>query len=431
MRFAIAFLCAALMRALLLAVVIPFAWVAPGHAASAYQTSADKAVQWLVSQQASDGSWGPYYEEQFLLTSEVVRAFAAYQQKGSAYYAGITWLQNHNPINVDHHTRVILALKPLGESLTGNIAYLQNAQSLAAPGNGGWGVSAAYLGSAFDTALALEAASQVGIIGSYSLASGYLKSAQLAGASDKGWAVGNNSNSDPIATSLVVQALVPYRASDATLTTPIANAISTLGTQVTSTSPVAVQAQAVLALLRDNGASNVAANLLIGLTGSQGPNGDWNGDAYTTAVALRALSAAMQSDLAALAQRVDMPDQNLRAAINDALGRDQMSAISQGDMARLTSLDISGRAIANLTGMQYAINLTSLNAQNNQIASTAPLSGLTNLAQLLLEGNPVYVAGGVEGDVPTLPEWGAVLMAIVLIVINARANARRLPGGYA
>lgn len=424
----------AFMRAVVFVVAIPIAGIAPVHAASAWQPPATLATQWLVSQQNPDGSWGQYYNEQFLVTSEVVRSLAAYQQKGPAYYAGLAFLQNNNPGNVDHQARAILALKPQGELLTGNIAFLQNAQSLIVPGmpgNGGWGVSAAYLGAAPDTALALEAGNLfVGGIGNYGNATAYLKSAQLTGATDKGWAVGNNTASDPVATAQVVQALVPYRATDASLATPIANAVATLSAQVTSLSPAATQAHAALALLRDNPASTTAANLLNNLTGTQGASGDWNGDAYTTALALRALSAAMQSDLAALGLRVNMLDQNLRAAINDALGRDQMSAITQGDMAQLITLDISNRGISDLTGMQYAINLTSLNAQNNLIASTAPLSGLTKLTSILLLGNPVYVASNSnDGDVPTLPEWGAILMAVLLIAAGARRAARPLPGG--
>ena len=379
---------------------VTLAWLAvaaPVQAASVYQAPANKAVQWLGSQQNPDGSWGLFYEEQFLVTSEVVRALAAYQQKGPAYYQGVTWLENHKPANVDHQARSILALKPHGDILAGGIGFLQNTQSLAAPGDGGWGLSGSYLSSPVDTALALEAASQAGSIGNYSLATGFLKQSQLTGATDKGWAVGNNSVSDPVTTALVVQALVPYRASDATLTTPIANAVATLNTQVNSTSPVAVQAITVLAQLRDNPASSAAANLLVGLMGSQGAGGDWAGDVYTTALSLRSLAAAMQSDLAGLSQRVAMTDQNLRAAINGALGRDQMSTISQGDMLQLSTLDISNRGISNLTGMQYAVNLTSLDARNNRIASPALLAPLSKLTQVFLTGNPLSI-GDSDGD---------------------------------
>lgn len=401
------------------------------HAASVYQAPADNAVQWLLSQQNSDGSWGFYYEEQFLVTSEVLRALAAYQQKGAAYYAGVTFLQNHNPINVDHQARAILALDPHGDTLTENINFLEATQSLTTPGNGGWGLSGFYLSSSVDTALALEAATLTGSIGDYTSAAGYLKQTQLAGANDKGWTVGNNDASDPLTTALVVQALVPYRASDSTLGTPIAGAVSTLSSQVSSTSPVAVQAHAALALLRDNLTSTTATNLLIGLLGSQGPSGDWQSDVYTSAVVLRAFAAAMQTDTGTLDQRVDMPDQNLRAAINEALGRDLMSAITQGDMLRLATLDISNRGIADLTGLQYAANLTSLNAQNNQITSTTPLNGLTNLVLVQLEGNPIYVAEDSGGDIPTLPEWGMILMAILLLISILRSRSNYRPGGLA
>lgn len=428
MRFAFAY-----GRGLVFSVVIPFAWIAPLNAASVWQAPATKATQFLVSQQNMDGSWGQSEGELFLVTSEVVRSLAAYQQKSPAYYAGLTFLQNNNPGNVDHQARAILALQPQGALLTGNIAFLRNTQNLVAPGNGGWGVSSAFLGSSPDTALALEAGNLVGGIGNYGNATSYLKSTQLTAIADKGWAVGNNAVSDALATALVVQALVPYRATDVSLATPIANAVATLGAQVTNASPTATQAHVALALLRDNPSSAPAANLLVYLVGVQGQNGDWNGDIYTTAVALRALSAAMQSDLAALGLRVDLLDQNLRAAINDALGRDQISNLTRGDLVQLTTLDISNRGIRNLGGLQYATRLTSLNAQNNQIGSTAPLDGLTQLTTIQLQGNPVFVAGNGnnDNDVPTLPEWGAILMAILLIAVGARSAKRHTPGGYA
>ncbi|MHB1173902.1 MAG: prenyltransferase/squalene oxidase repeat-containing protein [Sulfuriferula sp.] len=268
-------------------VFVAVAWLVaagPLQAASVYQAPANNAVQWLNSQQNPDGSWGLIYEEQFLVTSEVVRALAAYQQKGATYYKGATWLENHNPINVDYQARTILALKPQGELVNDNIAFLQSAQNLMITGNGGWGVSSAYQGAAMDTALALQAGFVAGGIGNYGSATSFLKSIQLGGTSDKGWAIGDNTASDPIVTALVGQALVPYRATDSTLTTPIASAVATLNTQVNSTSPVAVQAITVLALLRDNPASSTAANLLVGLMGSQGTGGDWQGDLYTTAL---------------------------------------------------------------------------------------------------------------------------------------------------
>ena len=163
--------------------------------------------------------------------------------------------------------------------------------------------------------------------------------------------------------------------------TPIANAVSTLGTQVMTASPVVTRAHVAL----------------------------------TT-----------------LGQRVTILDQNLHTAINGALGRDQMSTISQGDMLQLSTLDISNRGISNLTGMEYAKNLTSLNAQSNLITSTAPLSGLTGLTSILLAGNPVTAVVVADNDVPTLPEWGVLVMAAILILImGMRSGSNRRPGGFA
>jgi hypothetical protein len=134
----------------------------------------------------------------------------------------------------------------------------------------------------------------------------------------------------------------------------------------------------------------------------------------------------MQSDLAVQATSVNIPDQNLRAAINRALGHGSMDVITRGDMANLTTLNASGLGIKNLTGMEFAINLISADFSNNGIASFAPLNGLTNLASVNETGNPGYQPVVVaDSDVPTLPEWGAILMGMLLLLSMSYSARRR------
>ena len=72
------------------------------------------------------------------------------------------------------------------------------------------------------------------------------------------------------------------------------------------------------------------------------------------------------------------------------------------DISTLTSLDLSEKAIFSLDGLEYAVNLTSLNLADNSIGDLAPLApgirkgrehqgqlGLPNLKYLALDGNPV------------------------------------------
>ncbi|MCL0101253.1 stalk domain-containing protein, partial [Peptococcaceae bacterium] len=79
-------------------------------------------------------------------------------------------------------------------------------------------------------------------------------------------------------------------------------------------------------------------------------------------------------------------DANLEAAIRDAL-RKPTGDITKVDMAELTNLRAWERGITDLSGLEYAVNLTSLNLRGNQITDITPLAGLTNLTSLDLGRN--------------------------------------------
>ena len=89
------------------------------------------------------------------------------------------------------------------------------------------------------------------------------------------------------------------------------------------------------------------------------------------------------------AQTVTIPDPNLRAVIEVALGKASGDTITRSDMAALTRLDARRANISNLTGMEHAINLTSLTLRGNPVSDITSLSGLTNLTTLSLWDNSV------------------------------------------
>ena len=60
--------------------------------------------------------------------------------------------------------------------------------------------------------------------------------------------------------------------------------------------------------------------------------------------------------LTATAQTVNIPDPNLRAAIEKALGKASGASITTVDMANLTRLDARNVNIGNLTGLGDATN---------------------------------------------------------------------------
>ena len=82
---------------------------------------------------------------------------------------------------------------------------------------------------------------------------------------------------------------------------------------------------------------------------------------------------------------VSIPDANLAAALREIIG----DSITTHTLLDLTGLTAQKRGIENLTGLEHARNLRSLNLQQNAILDISPLSGLTQLTVLLLASNNI------------------------------------------
>ena len=89
------------------------------------------------------------------------------------------------------------------------------------------------------------------------------------------------------------------------------------------------------------------------------------------------------------AQEAHIPDENLRAAIEEALDKDSGEAITEAEMESLTELEARDDGIKDLTGLEHATGLTELRLWYNEIEDTSPLSGLTSLTHLRLGNNRI------------------------------------------
>ena len=100
-----------------------------------------------------------------------------------------------------------------------------------------------------------------------------------------------------------------------------------------------------------------------------------------------------------VAQNVNIPDANLRKAINKALGENRAATavVTVAKMKTLTSLTAESYFISDLTGLEKATNLTSLNLRDNSLSSISALSGLTNLTMLELVSNSLSDISAVSG----------------------------------
>ena len=102
------------------------------------------------------------------------------------------------------------------------------------------------------------------------------------------------------------------------------------------------------------------------------------------------------------AQVVDIPDSNLRAAVESTLGVASGDTITTADMATLTHLEAKNVNISDLTGLEGATNLKSLRLGGNSISGIAPVTGLTNLKVLSLWTNSISDISPVEALEPVL-----------------------------
>ena len=81
-------------------------------------------------------------------------------------------------------------------------------------------------------------------------------------------------------------------------------------------------------------------------------------------------------DSVTFAQVVEIPDPNLRSAIRDQLNLPANSPVLDSDMLELTHLHAWERGIADLTGLEHALNLKWVYLSSNPISNLAPLAGL-------------------------------------------------------
>ena len=97
---------------------------------------------------------------------------------------------------------------------------------------------------------------------------------------------------------------------------------------------------------------------------------------------------------------INIPDPNLRAAIEATLNNPPTAPILRGSMMTLTELIAEDTSISDLTGLDNATNLTRLSISFNPGLDFTPVASLTNLRWLRLEHNSaasiISVASGLE-----------------------------------
>jgi Leucine-rich repeat (LRR) protein len=92
------------------------------------------------------------------------------------------------------------------------------------------------------------------------------------------------------------------------------------------------------------------------------------------------------------AQDVTIPDAGSNAAIRAAFAK-PISPLTVQDVLSLTNLDASNRSISNLTGLEFATNLLSLNLQGNLLRNPRSRESTTRWVC----GPLIYFVGDEQG----------------------------------
>ena len=457
------------LRFVFIAIAMALAGAAAAAAPTAAQINNARALSlaWLYTHQNPDGSWQTAAGFKVQPTALAMDALANAGLKYAYPYASAqAWLTNAPTSSNDSLSRQIAAAAHSGA----NVALLT--QRLLAQRNDNsksWGAYAKYQGGFPDTALAMDAILASGV--SYAdtgYGMGFIATKQNA---DGGWP---NSATEPntaasrlIPTAQNVLTLSRYKPLGWNVDGNITSGVNWLKAQQktdggfaedtgATTSNAYDTALVYQALNQAKLAGNAAAigaqtnldNAQSFLVTTQGADGSWNGDALSTALALNTFPATTLTD----SQHNGVPD------IVGAIIGGNARGLALGNGQGVVGLTLA-RLLANATiGMPFSYTLAasggtspytfnlpsgalpdglSLNTSSGVISGTPTRAGPFNFNYQVTDASAT-TTGAVQGqilvaalgasndnDVPTLPEWGAIVMAVLLTLSAARQNQNR------
>ena len=94
---------------------------------------------------------------------------------------------------------------------------------------------------------------------------------------------------------------------------------------------------------------------------------------------------------------VQIPDPNLRTVIAAELGKSPNAPITAEEMKKLRRIEARNKGIRELTGLQFATNLSELHLRDNQISDLSPIAGLIELRELWARQNNISDISPVRG----------------------------------
>ncbi|MBY0215890.1 stalk domain-containing protein [Paenibacillus illinoisensis] len=96
-------------------------------------------------------------------------------------------------------------------------------------------------------------------------------------------------------------------------------------------------------------------------------------------------------------QPLAFEDPNLEQTLKSLLNKNDNESLTKEDLESLTDVPLAGKGIKSLQGLEYAVNVTTLDLSDNQIEDIKPLGKLTKLTDLSLLRNQLNDLSALEG----------------------------------
>lgn len=101
------------------------------------------------------------------------------------------------------------------------------------------------------------------------------------------------------------------------------------------------------------------------------------------------VSAEENISIQAADDAVNIPDPAFKSYLNGLLGQPSTSDITEAQMDTITTININGGSISDITGIDYAHNLTSFRIVYTQVTDFSLLASLSKLTNISLAGNNI------------------------------------------
>lgn len=323
------------------------------------QSSINNGLNWLLTNQNADGSYGNQSDLIFRDTEEVLNTFNILNQKSGQYQSGIQWSTNTTVNSIDFIARKILLLSGEDIGTTTGVNILLSNQNT----DGGWGIASKFESDSIDTSLALQALKDVNYSDQTVIQSAinYVLSIQNP---DGGWGFYQGDYSSVYMTALVSMTLQQFPQTTS-LATAINKAKSYLITHQnadggfgSSSSTVYETAYVYMALVEVTTDNTVLGNAVNYLTANQSSDGSWNQDAYSTALALRALYLSENKPTPPPQPPAEITPPIISPSPTDTTITGKLTDASTGDPIAGAEMAVVGRTLSAKTGSTgtYTIN---------------------------------------------------------------------------